>query len=125
MTRVTGYKCIFQTNEERFKFALTLAGEGAGDADFVVADPDAAETLLDMFDDSNEAHFDAESGDLTFTFDELEAQEEEEEEGEEEEEEEDEESEADSETEERASRDAANTTRAKRTAKQRSRRSAA
>lgn len=83
MTRVTGYKCIFQTNQERFKFALTLAGEGAGDADFVVADPDAAETLLDMFDDSREAHFDIEAGELTFTFGELEL-ETEEEEGEEE-----------------------------------------
>src|SRR5262245_19396761 len=72
MTRVTGYRCIFQTNDERFKFALTLAGEEAGDADFVVANPDAAETLLDMFDDSSEAHFDAESGELTFTFETLE-----------------------------------------------------
>jgi hypothetical protein len=95
MTRVTGYKCIFQTNEERFKFALTLTG-GDGEGDFTVANADAAETLLDMFEDSSEAHFDAASGELTFTFDELKTEEEEGEEHEEEDE-------SDAETEEHAS----------------------
>ncbi len=102
MTRVTGYKCIFQTNEERFKFALTLTG-GDGEGDFTVANADAAETLLDMFEDSSEAHFDAASGELTFSFEELKTEEEEEEgEEEEEEEEHEEEDESDAETEEHA-----------------------
>lgn len=94
MTRVTGYKCIFQTNDERFKFALTLADEGEGD--FIVADADAVETLLDMFEDSSEAHFDSESGELTFAFEELEMEDEEEQEdeGEEEEDEADEDTES-------------------------------
>jgi len=100
MTRVTGYKCIFQTNEERFKFALTLTG-GDGEGDFTVANADAAETLLDMFEDSSEAHFDAASGELTFSFEELKTEEEEGEE-EEEEEEHEEEDESDAETEEHA-----------------------
>lgn len=93
MNRVTGYKCIFETNGERFKFAVTLADAG-GEADFAVSNPDAAETLLDMFEDASEAHFNAESGELIFAFDDLDI---EEEEGEEEEDE----------TEKEASRDAA------------------
>jgi len=87
MSRVTGHKCIFQTNDERFKFALTLADED-GTADFLVTDPDTAETLLDMFEDTSKAEFDSESGELTFSFDEAEEEEEEEEDEEEEEEDE-------------------------------------
>jgi len=131
MTRVTGYKCVFQTNEERFKFALTLAGEGAGDADFVVANAEAVETLLDMFEDSSEAHFDAESGELTFAFGagELEDEEAEDEDGdgEDEDDEGDDEGagedEADPETEE--SQEAADTTREEPPRKRKSKRSAA
>jgi len=124
MTRVTGYKCVFQTNEERFKFALTLAGEGAGDADFVVANAEAVETLLDMFEDSSEAHFDAESGELTFAFDAGES----EDEGAEDEDHEEgddgaEDDEADPETEE--SQDAADTTSEEPPTKQKRKRSAA
>jgi hypothetical protein len=70
MNRVTSYKCIYDANNERFKFAMTLAGEG-GKADFIVSNPDAAETLLDMFEDSTEAHFEEASGELTFAFDAL------------------------------------------------------
>jgi len=129
MTRVTGYKCVFQTNEERFKFALTLAGEDAGDADFVVANADAVETLLDMFEDSSEAHFDAESGELTFAFAASESEDEEaEDEGDDgtEGEEDDDgagDDEADSETEE--SQEAADTTSDEPPTKQKRRRSAA
>lgn len=119
MARVTGYKCSFQTNDERFKFVLTLAGVGGGDADFVVADADAAETLLDMLEDSSEADFDEASGELTFTFDKLELEEEDESE---EEGDEEEEGETADESEEQVSRGAASTKRAK---PRRSRRSAA
>jgi hypothetical protein len=110
MARVTGYKCSFQTNDERFKFVLTLAGVEAGDADFVVADPDAAETLLDMLEDSSEAYFDEASGELTFTFDKLELDEEDEDDEHEEEEEESESADA---AEERVSRPTASIKRAK------------
>ena len=129
MTRVTGYKCVFQTNEERFKFALTLAGEGAGAADFVVANAEAVETLLDMFEDSSEAHFDAESGELTFDFGASEAEDEEadDEDDDSDEGEDDDEragpDEADSETEE--SRESADTTSDTPPTKQKRRRSAA
>jgi hypothetical protein len=78
MTRVTGYKCIYDTNNERFKFALTLDGDD-GQADFVVSNPDGAETLLDMFEDAHAAHFNQPTGELTFSFDELEADDDEEE----------------------------------------------
>jgi hypothetical protein len=77
MSRVTSYKCIYDSNNERFKFAMTLAGRGDA-ASIIVPNADAAETLLDMFEDARTAHFDEPKGELTFSFDELEADDEDE-----------------------------------------------
>ena len=67
MNRVTGYKCVFGSKAQSWKFALTLAEE-PGAAEFAVTDADSAETLLDMFDDATEVHFDAATADVTFIF---------------------------------------------------------
>lgn len=68
MNRVTGYKCIFESKAEIWRFALTLKGEPA-EAGFAVSNPETAETLLDMFDDANGCHFDPMTGEMAFGFD--------------------------------------------------------
>ena len=68
MNRVTGYKCIFESKAEMWRFALSLKGDPS-EAGFAVNTPGIAETLLDMFDDASGCHFDASSGELTFSFD--------------------------------------------------------
>ena len=77
MSRVTRYKCIYDANNERFKFAMTLTGQD-DTATIIVPNADTAETLLDMFEDAHAAHFDEPKGELTFSFDELEGDDEDE-----------------------------------------------
>lgn len=70
MTEVTSLACIFDTKTQSFAIELVH-----GDADervrFAVAEPAAVEALLDAYDDCSAADFDAETGELAFTFDEV------------------------------------------------------
>jgi len=67
MNRVTGYKCVFASGAQNWKFVLTLA-EAPGVSEFAVNDGDATETLLDMFGDATEILFDPATAEVTFHF---------------------------------------------------------
>jgi hypothetical protein len=67
MNRVTGYKCIFASKEQTWRFALALANE-PGKAEISVESADGAETLLDMFGDATEVLFDTATGEVNFLF---------------------------------------------------------
>ena len=72
MSHITGYACVFSSKAQSFSFALELKGEPAT-ASFAVATADAAEILLDMFEDATAAHFETETGEVTFKFEDLDA----------------------------------------------------
>ncbi|MBL8908029.1 MAG: hypothetical protein JNM20_15250 [Rhizobiales bacterium] len=82
MNRVTGYKCIFASKEQTWRFALALAKE-PGMAEISVDSADGAETLLDMLGDATEVLFDPATGEVNFLFGyaEIEDEDEEEEDG--------------------------------------------
>ena len=82
MNRVTGYKCIFASKGQNWRFALALAQE-PGMAEISVEGADAAETFLDMLGDATEVLFDPATHEVNFVFGftELEDEEEEDEDG--------------------------------------------
>ncbi|MFO0991878.1 MAG: hypothetical protein U1E67_08115 [Hyphomicrobiales bacterium] len=94
MNRVIGYKCIFASKEQSWRFALALAKQ-PGMAELSVDSADAAETLLDMFGDATEVLFDTATGEVNFLFGFAELEDEDEEEDEEGKPSEDDESEED------------------------------
>ncbi|MBL8894917.1 MAG: hypothetical protein JNJ53_09970 [Rhizobiales bacterium] len=77
MNRVTGYKCVFASNEQNWRFVLALAKEPRA-AEITVDSADAAETLLDMLGDATEIHFDPATNEVNFGFGYAESEDEEE-----------------------------------------------
>ena len=84
MNRVTGYKCVFASNEQNWRFVLALAKEPRA-AEITVDSADTAETLLDMLGDATEIHFDPETNEVIFAFGYAESEDEDEDEEEDEE----------------------------------------
>jgi hypothetical protein len=67
MATVLGLKCIFDTNASSWAIELALDGEPSTHR-FVVGSAEDVEQVIECFEESTEATFDAESGEIAFAF---------------------------------------------------------
>jgi hypothetical protein len=94
MPAILGLKCIYDTRKKSWAIDLALEGDEAETVRFAVASAEDVETFIETFEESTAAQYDAENGEVSFSFEYAFADDEDEEEeaADEDEEEDDEES---------------------------------